>query len=587
MPWRHVALDTEAKSRQMAGGWEQTWLCAVAAYIKLPARGDPIVQRTTSYTEPSALWRDVAGTTRPGSRVVVWCHNLAYDLRISRAIGLLPLMGWSLRGIVLERTASWASFERDKATILFCDTVSWFPVALATLADDLCLPKQVGPLESADLDTALARCQDDVNVTARAVCDLLSWLRTETLGPFRPTGAGQSLSAFRSRFMSTRPFVHADETVRAHEREGAWTGRAEAWRHGGLTDGPYTEYDLSLAYCHIAHDCALPLQLVGRTERATASELAALRDDRRALAHVTVTTDQPTVPARHDGHVVWPVGTFTTTLFDPELRALYHGGATVEVHYAYVYRAAPFLRGMATWILDQLADVESLPSPVLRHVLKHWSRTIVGRMALRYREWDAFASNPEADLSLGLCCDHETGVITDMMQAGNDVFLLGDMVEARSSLPQVTGWVMSEARRRLWDLIQQAHPRNVVYMDTDSLIVTAEGADRLDAAIASQDAYSLRRKADWQTLTVNGPRNLTLESTTRISGVPKTARRVGQLDFDGVIWRGLKESLSRGELDHVALTPRRFTVSAHDPRRLHRAYGLTEPHRLGPSGAHP
>src|SRR6185437_15145303 len=116
---------------------------------------------------------------------------------------------------------------------------SWLPGPLSRVAQDVGLSKLPGdPLEETGRQLA-ARCKRDALITATAADRILHWLDTEGLGPFRPTGAGQSHAAYRRRFMTAAPLVHADTAALAAERAAMHTGRAEAWAHGRHQAGPY------------------------------------------------------------------------------------------------------------------------------------------------------------------------------------------------------------------------------------------------------------------------------------------------------------------------------------------------------------
>lgn len=139
---------------------------------------------------------------------------------------------------------------------------------------------------------------------------------------------------------------------------------------------------------------------------------------------------------------------------------------------------------------------------------------------------------------------------------------------------------MSEARARLWKLIRIAGPANLLYVDTDSLIVTAQGDSNLHQAQRDDRTYSLVRKAPITTLTIHGPRNIEVQNERRISGVPTKATRTGPLQYEGQVWTSVKQSMRSGTMDHVLVTPRTYNITPDDPRRHHNPDGTTTPHHI-------
>lgn len=581
VPSRHVILDTEASRSAVGEGESQSFALAVAEYLTWPGPAKAVDPRCEHYTDPVALWTDISGFTRNKHRTVVWAHNLAYDLRVSRALLELPALGYQLRGIVLEHQASWAVFRGHSRTILCCDLASWLPTSLAKIASDMALARPLLPRDAGEVEQLLARCTADVAVTREAVRELLELVAHRRMGPWRATGAGQSHAAWRRRFLSERPLVHDSEAALEAERRAMWTGRCEAWRWGKVRGTAAHEYDLQLAYPHLAAAEHVPAQLLGEMRGGALASWMANKQGRALLAEVEVTTDEPLVPTCNDKLIHWPVGTFTTTLWDPELQLLLDARARVAVRRGWLYRRGPVLRDFSRWLLTELDEQSSLASPVQRRALKHMARTVIGRCALRYRSWEPFGTVPDFSLRLGEMHDLDTGECTDLLHVGNELLTLAGEVEAEDSLPQITGWVMSAARARLWTLMQLAGIENVLYVDTDSVIVNDAGAAILNELIDTGSVWQLQHKGTHRSARILGPRQLQLGRERRLAGVPLKATRVAPGVYEGEVWRSIRESVARGEGSTVVLERRRWELNAVDNRRWHLPGGETLAHRVG------
>jgi hypothetical protein len=511
----------------------------------------------------------------------VWAHNLAYDLRISRALELLPRLGYSLTGIVLNQTAVWASFKGPAGALLCCDLSSWASTTLERIARDLGIVMDrvdIAELTEARLES---RCVADVNVTAQAVAELLEYVRKERLGPFRPTGAGQAHACWRRRFMTDAVHVHDDTVALAWERRAMWTGRCEAWRWGVLNAGPYTEYDFNLAYCRHAAAESVPVELVDERAGLTAAGYQQARRRGAVLALVEVETDLPLVPAEDGDRIHWPTGRFSTVLWSPEIDLLLTSGAKVTINHAWLYRQRPALAPMARWLIEQLELPEALLHPLVRRMLKHWSRAMVGRMALRYRSWDHYGTVAEPGLGLEIFLDLEAREQTQMLCVGHDQFVLSDLEESETSTPMVVGWIMARARVDLWRVMHYAGLANVVYVDTDSILVNARGYASIDAFQAVGYWPTLGVKGTYRQATIYGPRQLDLDSDARFSGVPKRSVRRGPLTFESEQWTGLQQSIASGAAGEVVVKRGPVVLSGHDPRREHLRGGATAAHRIG------
>lgn len=582
VPRRLLWIDCASQQGKRSNAIVHEWQCGALGTTHFTSRKRERKDTMRAFTDPQELWAAVDEFCVANRRVVMFAYDLALQLRISKGLVYLPLMGWSLKRIVLERTSAWASFQDGNRSLLLCDLKSWAPVEFGKLSVDCNYDDidkrafKAGPAFNQQV------CIFRASVVRTASMQILDWIESENLGPFRPTGSGQSYAAFRRRFLTHRLLVHDDDRRLACERAAMWTGRCEAWRHGRLTGGPFVEYDMQAAYATIARECEVPTIARRHHTHPSPRNIQAMLDRYAVLARITVRTGVPCLPTKIGNRTAWPVGEFTTWVWDPELKLALTHADTVVVHEAYTYDRGPALASFAGWVLDGMADPEPACGPVPARVLKHWSRCLVGRLGLRYRAWEPFATAESPDLRLVTYVDSDDGTMTDLLVAGREWLILAEMREALESLPQVPSWVMSECRRRLWDAMVWNGIANVVYVDTDSMIIDA--ADHATSAGAAE--YALDQgwsvKGEYQFMTIHGPRNYETTLSRKVAGLPLSARQVAPLEFSGEVMRSIKESMRAGQLDCVASIPRTFRMNAIDLRRQHVAGGLTVPFEVKP-----
>lgn len=577
VPRSHVYLDTEAYRTKVGRTERQTFRLAVAAHDARSHKGDGWRDRRWyQATDTAGLWLWISGCCRSKARTVLVCHNLAYDMRISNAFAELPACGWQFVNGRVDDRQVWFLWKRGSQTLCCVDSVSWCPVSLEHLGDLCGIPKLALPDDADDQATWFARCERDVEILADVWRRLMGWVEDEDLGNWRFSGAGQSWSAFRHRFYTHKLFVHADDDARVAERAAAHTGRCEAWRHGQLRGGPFTEWDFTTAYAQIGRECDVPTTLVGEVPKPTLEKVFSFAQSRAVLVECEVTTDVPTLPCRTESGICWPVGTFRTTCWDSELELVASRGADVVVERAWVYRRAPALRDFCTWVLSGLDGSRGIVDPVVRVALKHWSRAIVGRMAAQWSRWDRYGTASVADVAVFRAYDADDDESWRAMQLGHQLFRQRGRPENPDASVAVMSWIMAESRVRLWRAMETAGFGNVVYCDTDSLIVTPAG----DRALESAAIPGLRVKGEWRSLKVLGPRQLVPGAQLRAAGVPRGAVQVGPAQWEADVWSGLSRSLSAGAPSSVEVARRRFTLLGTDNRRLHLKGGLTVPRSL-------
>lgn len=556
----------------------QGWRLAVTAFDDLDPRrvNQPATQWATHDT-PEELWRWVSDRCQPSRRTVVVAHNLGYDLRITQAISVLPTLGWSLSTMRLDGRQAWCQWSRGKATLCMVDSTSWLPAGLARLGDMMQLPKPPLPTDDDDRAVWEARCRRDVEIMRAAYLRVLGWMESADLGVWQKTGAGCAWSAWRHRFLECKVLAAQDDDQGERERRASWTGRCEAWQWGALSKGPFVELDMELAYATIAAQCKVPTKLLQELRNVTPEKLSKWATTSAVLAEVEVTTDLPLVPCDVGGYTVWPVGTFVTTLWSPELRLLFDHGCTVKPLRVWGYQQAYALQAWAEWIIPICRGVGDGADPIIRLMAKHWSRALIGRFGLRYRSWVPAGESAVSDVQVIPGYNAVTKETYRWLQVGHQVFAEGEPEDSPNAVPAIMAWIMSECRRRLWELMEAAGLDNVAYVDTDALILTRKGAQRLQDGGYEGSAVILRQKGSWRRLEVLGPRQLVLGGELRAAGVPKNAERTPDGVWEATVWRSLAESLKRGEASSVLLQRRPVRLRGTDRRRVHLEDGRTAP----------
>jgi hypothetical protein len=581
-PHRWVVLDTEAHTTYDGPLERQHWRLGVACRWRDDTKRDAEPDYA-DFTDPADLWGWVAEWTKPGYRTVLWCHNLSYDLRISRAFHILPKLGWELEWCNLDRQVSTARWRRGKATLLMCDLFTWAPWPLERIGRDLGIDKPDLPDDDESEAAWLARCRADVEITTGAVQQLLGYLKGRELGSWQPSGAGMSWAWWRHKHLTHRILVHDDNEALEAEREAMHTGRCEAYLHGDPVPGRWTEWDMNVAYLRVAREAQLPARLCAVYDDP-GLDLYKLSERYHArLCRVQVKTEVPVLPTHHGDVMIWPVGEFSTTVWDVELDEALAAGASVVIDKMWCYRRAPFL---ASWAEETFALLESPPPdlpPVVRLWLKHQSRALIGRLAVRYPSWEPFGANPEDWCGLSKFVDLGEASVTRMLALGDKTWLETAPAEGENSLPQATGWIMAACRVRLWRTLQALDPATVAYCDTDSIVVNSRGSRDLAAFAEAHPEYGWRRKRSDRKLRIWGPRQLEFGGATRLSGVPKRAERQSEGIWRGAVWQSLAAALETGTAGSVVVTNRSWQIAGIDRRRSGGPDGPTEPYRLAPA----
>lgn len=566
IPHRWVTFDTESVAVRKGNTETQRWRLGAAVRW----RDDRV--RDTERAEflartPESLWEWVADWCRPGARTVVWAHNLSYDVRISRMFDILPTLGFRLEWFNLASSVSCITWRSPRGTLVVCDLFTWLPASLSQIGGMLGTGKLPMPPAGAN-DAAWYRyCLQDAEIVEKAVLELNAFIRREDLGNWQPTGAGMAYAAWRHRFLAHKILVHDDNAALRAEREAMHTGRAEAWRHGHLQGSRFVEYDLEMAYSHIAEEAELPVKLKYHDGAISVSLYRKLSRTYRVLCRVRVTTELPVVPMRGPQGILWPVGEFETTVWDVEIDAALKTGATITILEAWRYTKAPALAGWASWVSRLCRDEEFSVHPVVRVWAKHSSRALIGRLALRSPHWEEFGDNPLGLTGLSQLTDTSTGATHRLMHAGDTTLIEKETHESDGSLPQITSWIMAACRVRLWEAMYAVGLDALVHVDTDSLIVAQGGSPAVTRAVLDELSGRWRSKGGWSAITVHAPRNYRAGKRRKTSGIPSKAVEVVPNVFEGQRWTSAATQMTGAPGDVVTLTDTIWKTTKVDWKR--------------------
>lgn len=578
VPSRLIIMDSEALTDRSSSGEVQRWRCGAAMFVHWTSKGN--IHRTVrSYDHAEELWADITSFTRKRQRTVLYAHNLPYDLRITQALSWLPRAGFELTAIRIASQGAWSKWARGTGSLTLCDSASLFPVTVHTLGRFLGTPKLPLP-ENSDHAAWKERCIRDVEILGATMVEYFRWLKTGVAGNWQVTGAGQSWAHWKHMHYTHPVLVHDDASATEAERRAMWTGRAESWQWGKDITAPVFEWDWQNAYPRIVRDRPIPVKLVGNARGTSIRDLQVLMNRWIVLADVTVTTDRPLVPAKHEGRILWPVGTFDTTLWQPELELLLDAGATIRVTRVWLYKGEPALASWADWILRELHERSAGRPRWAGVLLKHWSRTLIGRFATRWQDWELLGHDPVERVMTGRMHNVDTGEDSEFMQIGHDVHIMTGLVESDDSCPQVTSYVMSLARQQLWEAIQAAGEQNVLYIDTDSLVVNVRGNERMKAATRAGRFPGLRLKGSHSGYEIYGPRAAIIGGETKLAGIPRGAVRTSETQWIGEVWTQFERAIATGEHDRVTIGQRKYTIRWNEFRRARCAGGRTAPYAL-------
>lgn len=600
-PRRLIFWDTEG--RPIGDGKTQELRCWCARSV-LRKGITPRLARETNGEGSSAfalmLW--IVNWARTDTPLWVVAHGASYDLTITKLPLLLLEHGWELGAHALTSGEPWAHFRRGERTIRLIDSHSHLPKPLAEIAEELGLPHQPLPDFDADEEEWRQRCRQDVEITARAMLQYLDWWDRQRLGAFADTGPGSGWHAMRHRKAPDKVLIDPEPEGRAFDRQAVYGGRRDCWRKGQLPEGWYAELDLVQAHLSICASQALPIRRVSHFDSLPVDTHLLTHLGTGVIAEAELETNVPRYPLRLKDAITYPIGRFRTVLCGPELAYARELGELRAIGPGRRYRLGFAMEGWGRWLKRILAGEEPEVPPAGRIAAKGWSRTVVGRWAMRTGRQDFELPSVERGWGVTWGRDHDTNAPrTILTMGGREMWLVQDQ-EADSSFPAVLAWVQAHTRVLLDRLINALPPGAVILCNTDGVLVRGEprfGGDPEPPAgswgytevrqywerVCRQlehhtDPVKLQVKAVYQSGEVIGPQHTILDRRRKLAGVRANATEIRPKVYAYQTWPRLAAQIAFGDPAGYRLGEAAVDLSNVRMARWEYQDGCCEPLRL-------
>src|SRR5882757_9095949 len=563
-------LDTETRTVQQ-GEREVYGLRLLCAKI-IDRRAAPDVDRASRWTRGTTaegLARSIDQASRRRPTLWLFAHNLAFDLATTQLPLRLIELGWTVGDFALSGDTPWMRMSNGRRSLTLVDSVSYLPASIKEIGRMLGQRKPPLPRENASEAVWLRRCRADVNILAAALLELMEWHDQEGQGFWSLSGTATAWGHMRRRLPPRAVVIDPDTAQQNHDRLALYGGRREARRVGTFRGRRYLEIDLAAAYPTAAGMIDVPVRR-GETFESLPTDHAVLDDVRfGVLAACRVSTSVPRYPLRLADATWYPTGCFDTVLAGPELAAARSRGDLVSIGAGQLHEMGRALAPWSTW----LANARSLPDDatpeVVRHSLKMWGRTVIGRFASHTWTRTELGPAPERGWHYEPGVNATTGLPGGLVDLGGRRWWWEQGEGSDNAYPAVTAWIESAVRVYLDLVVGMIGPDAVLVANTDGLIVaeTALGNPSSGGSLVAPTGLTGAARTGWvldavsrvlaplklvvkrsaTNVTVLGPQHVRFGAQRKLAGIPKDADEDTPGEFSFRAWPTLTWQMSDGD----------------------------------------
>lgn len=470
----------------------------------------------------------------------IFNHNVGFDIRVMNLPHILHKLGFTSEPpIINERLFIWR-LRSDNGNIIFIDTANFAVQSVKKLGDDMNLPKLDIDLPNATNAELLPYCMRDTEIIEKFILTYLKFLHTNNLGKFQVSLASQALYSWRYRFMQQSIDIHDNIEVLALEREAYHGGRVECFKLGLLEPNNYYYLDINSMYPYIMRNSILPFKINSFAHNPPNWVLKHMIKSKYLIARVSLNTDEPVYSILQNNRLIFPIGRFSTVLHNAELDYALEHNHIVSCDDIAVYDSTLMFKQYVDFFYGVKKSAELNHDKSWRFIAKIFQNSLYGKFAQQDISRKKVGTANPNDIWRLTAGNAQTGARYQEIAWFGEIIREQKSGEATFSFPAIAGAITAEARMLLWKLISQAKRENVMYVDTDSLIVNQDGYNNLVSMIDEHELGMLKIEDTSTILELRGAKDYTFGDKSKTKGksdkaVDLTVNRWQQLQFQSFL----------------------------------------------------
>ena len=499
------------------------------------------------FTDGAQFVRWLSFYLLPGKTTYVIAHNIQFDIQVLDLMALLVAAGFDTELPIISNWLFMWTTHYEKSTVIFLDSLNIFQVSLKQLGDNFELHK-LGSPDGDSSDSDVSRyCYRDVEILETAFHHYFNYLTRHQLGYFAYSLAWQSMVAYRTRFMNKSICIHTNYDVLKLERAGFHGGRSECFFIGRPPESTYALLDVNSMYPHIMKTQPMPVEFLERFGAPTLKTLKNLLLGNYCIARVKLRTDQPVYPLMHKGKLLFPTGEFEAVLHHKELEYALSANHIKGVSEVACYRSDFIFADYVDFFYGEKTQAQAAGDLTHLALSKLFLNAFFGKWAQVQTITECLGKSPIPGVLTYDLRDIDTGHRFSEFHWFGKRYLVARIGEKPYTSPAIAGAITAGARMYLWESMLQAGRGNVLYCDTDSMILSEQGLLNMSGQVSPSalGKWKLAQLSDF--VAIYGAKDYAFGLTIKFKGLKEGSVKIGDNEWTVTQFRGLKKAIKEGE----------------------------------------
>ena len=549
IPRQFIFVDTETKAtKDNEGNTKQEfklgWLCHYSR-----AYGRHIEKEQWFYIETiGSFWDYVFSHCEPKQRLWVIARNIVFDFTILKGWNYLRKEKYKLKFFHNSGVSCIVNVHKGNKSIVFLDSMNWFPESIAKTGERLGIPKMKIDFETCTKQELKVYCRNDVLIDYENFKQFIKFLVGNTISRLCYTRASTAMAAYLLRHYHTPIYIHNNAEAIKLERDSYKGGRCECFYIGEPDYDTFYVLDVNSLYPFVMRNNPYPVKYKKIPKRPTVKGLKRVIRNHSVIAKVLVETNEPVYAVRRE-RTIFPIGIFETTLCTPELDYGLKHGHIKEVYDCVIYEQANIFESYVDTLYTLRQDFISADVDVYQNLCKYLLNSLYGKWGQKAENWVKIADVPNEPDREELLFTYESNKVMRLRYLLGELFELKSYGEAYNSFPAISSQVTAYARMYLWSLMQLAGTGNYFYCDTDSLIVNDKGMDNLTPVIDDTKLGYLKHEETTHKFIIHGLKDYEKDSKVVIKGIRRDAIKLSDGVYKQEQWSSFKGLLHSGDIN--------------------------------------
>lgn len=570
LPWHVLSLDTETQSISPVEDVVQRHVLVVGCLVYRRYWVSSDKQTKSRVTK----WRfetvaELVKLLKPivlkrKRRTYLYAHNANFDYGIINLSWVFSALGMNTECYINEKPPVIVVGKRKSSTLICLDSLNLFAFSLDSLSKAMGFEGKSDMPDVKHLDALYAYCERDTLLLSAILDRWRTFVQTHDLGNYRYTIASQAMSSFRHGYLPAKTLVQTrQDWILEKERACYLGGRTEAFFIGRYEHN-ITLLDVNSMYPYMMRDSEFPTRFRIYRKNTSPIGYAYPKGVKPGMATIKARLHAPTLPLVMDGRLCFPIGDIAGTWTWADIVTALPFMDDIEWVEFWAYEYRPLFQAWVEKLYAMRLKYEDEENYGFALSCKLLLNSLYGKFGQKTPMWGDVGPSSEPE-GKEWVHQEESGapLIRNRIRMGIHQVQI-EQGETSHSLPLIAAEVTANARAFLYNFMELAGRENVLYCDTDSLMVNDTGYTRLERYIEPRRLGRLGVEWTSPWVHIHGAKDYEYESGVKRKGVRKSAQKLGRNVFrqdQFSSWDNMVRQGKHGAIDIIRKT-----------KHLHRQY---------------